>query len=183
MSNDSNDDANPGRRNFLTGTTCALFAAGGAGILTPYVKSWNPSARAKAAGAPITIDISKMAEGEMLVKEWRGLPIYVIKRTKEMVESYKGLEGDLRDPESDKDQQPDYAKNANVDNRSEKDIIDEYFAVRKATVALFNGLEDDAWERRGIASGSPVTPLSLAFIIAGHELHHIEVIRKKYLLV
>ena len=80
-------------------------------------------------------------------------------------------------------EQDDYVKNVNVDNRSEKDIIDEYFAVRKATIALFNGLEENAWERRGIASSSPVTPRALAFIIAGHELHHIDVIRKKYLVV
>jgi len=77
--------------------------------------------------------------------------------------------------------QDDFIKNVNLDDRSEKDIIDEYFAVRKATIALFNGLEENAWERRGIASQSPVTPLSLAFIIAGHELHHIDVIRKNYL--
>lgn len=124
MSNDSNDEANSGRRTFLTGTTCALFAAGGAGLLTPYVKSWNPSARAKAAGAPITIDLSKMADGEMLVKEWRGLPIYVIKRTKEMLDSYQGLEDDLRDPSSDKEQQPEYAKNANRSIKPEYLVIE-----------------------------------------------------------
>ncbi|MBT4519474.1 MAG: ubiquinol-cytochrome c reductase iron-sulfur subunit [Halieaceae bacterium] len=118
MSNESFDDApSDGRRSFLTGTTCALFTAGGAGLMTPYVKSWSPSARAMAAGAPISIDLTKISEGEMVVEEWRGRPIYVLKRSREMLESFESLDEQLRNPSSEDDQQPVYAKN---DNRSIK---------------------------------------------------------------
>ncbi len=108
----SNDEANTKRRMLLTGASCALFTAGGVGWLTPYVRAWNPSARAKAAGAPITIDLSTMPEGTLLVEEWRGMPIYIVKRTKEMIASTLGLDDELRDPNSEVDQQPDYARNA-----------------------------------------------------------------------
>jgi ubiquinol-cytochrome c reductase iron-sulfur subunit len=125
MSNDSFDDAtNNSRRTFLTATTCALFAAGGAGLMVPYVKAWNPSARAKAAGASVTVDLSTIAEGEMVVAEWRGRPIYVIKRTREMLESFQGLDEQLRDPASDDEQQPEYAKNPTRSIKSEYLVVE-----------------------------------------------------------
>ncbi len=77
--------------------------------------------------------------------------------------------------------QDEFAENAELTERSVKDLIDEYFAVRKASVTMFSSFTNDVWNRRGTASNSPVTPLSLAFIIAGHELHHIDVIKKMYL--
>ena len=120
MGNDNTDDTNNGRRTFLTGATCGLFALGGAGVATPYVRSWNPSERAKAAGALITVDLSKIPDGEMLIEEWRGRPIYIIKHTKEMLDSLAGLADELRNPNSEDDQQPDYAKN---DNRARRDDI------------------------------------------------------------
>ncbi len=124
MSTDSHDDASNDRRAFLTGTTCALFAAGGVAWATPYVRSWNPSARAKAAGAPITIDLSKIPEGTLVIEEWRGRPIYIIKRTRKMITSLLGLEDELRNPNSEDDQQPDYAKNANRSIKPEVLVIE-----------------------------------------------------------
>jgi len=109
---------------FLTGASCALFAAGGAGWITPYVRSWNPSARAKAAGAPITIDLSTIPEGALLVEEWRGRPIYIVKRTAEMIASTLGLDNELRNPDSEDAQQPDYAKNANRSIKPEVLVIE-----------------------------------------------------------
>ncbi|MDP6674641.1 MAG: ubiquinol-cytochrome c reductase iron-sulfur subunit, partial [Gammaproteobacteria bacterium] len=96
---------------FLTVTSCALFAVGGAGWITPYIRSWNPSVRAKAAGAPITIDLASIPEGALLVEEWRGRPIYIVKRTKEMIASTLDLNNELLNPDSEDDQQPEYARN------------------------------------------------------------------------
>ncbi len=108
----SNDDACNDRRKFLTGATSVLFSVGGVGWATPYVRSLNPSSREKAAGAPITVDLSQIPAGALLIEEWRGRPIYILKRTKEMLDSILGLENILRDPDSEEDQQPDYARNA-----------------------------------------------------------------------
>ncbi|MBV1882461.1 MAG: ubiquinol-cytochrome c reductase iron-sulfur subunit [Pseudomonadales bacterium] len=107
----STDEPSDNRRTFLTGATCALFAAGAAGVAVPYARSWNPSVRAKAAGAPITVDLSKISDGSMVVEEWRGRPIYIIKRTQKMLDSISALTTELRNPNSEDEQQPDYAKN------------------------------------------------------------------------
>ena len=77
-----------GRRKFLLGATAVVGAAGVAGIATPFVGSWQPGAKALAAGAPVKIDISKLAEGEMLgpIPAWRDKPIFVIKRSPDLLE-------------------------------------------------------------------------------------------------
>ena len=84
----SNDGINTGRRRFLTAATSVVGAAGAVGIATPFVGSWNPSAKAKAAGAPVKADISKLEPGQMVVVEWRGKPVYVVRRTEEQVACY-----------------------------------------------------------------------------------------------
>src|SRR3546814_9116105 len=71
-----------GRRRFLTATTAVVGAVGAGFAAVPFIKSWNPSARAKLAGAPVTMDISALGEGQRMVDEWRGQPIWVVKRTK-----------------------------------------------------------------------------------------------------
>ena len=79
----------------------------------PFVGSWNPSARALAAGAPIKVDVSKLGPGEILgpIPAWRDKPIFVIKRSEEMLEKLNGQNDRLADPESKRMQQPNYAKN------------------------------------------------------------------------
>ena len=72
---------NHGRRRFLTATTAVVGAVGAGFVAVPFIKSWNPSAKAKLAGAPITADISALAEGTRMVLEWRGQPIWIVKRT------------------------------------------------------------------------------------------------------
>jgi ubiquinol-cytochrome c reductase iron-sulfur subunit len=105
-------NVNQGRRRFLTATTAVVGGVGAAFVAVPFVKSWQPSARAQAAGAPIQIDISKLQPGQRLVESWRGLPVWVFRRTPEMLEALPGLDGDLRDPQSENtDQQPVYAAN------------------------------------------------------------------------
>ncbi len=108
----STEGVDNSRRTFLVGLTAGVGALGAVAAVVPFVMSWTPSAKAKAAGAPITIDISKIEEGGFVVNEWRGKPVWILRRTKEMVETLAAQDGDLRDPQSAEEQQPAYAKNA-----------------------------------------------------------------------
>jgi ubiquinol-cytochrome c reductase iron-sulfur subunit len=106
---------NKQRRYFLIGATAAVGAAGVIGAAIPFVASWSPSARARALGAPATIDISKLQQGEMLgpTPAWRGQPIFVLSRPSDTVERLKQPNEQLADPESaNPDQQPAFARNA-----------------------------------------------------------------------
>lgn len=107
----SNDGVNTGRRRVLTALTSAVGAAGVVGAAVPFVGSWNPSDKAKAAGAPVEVNISKLAPGQMVTVAWRGKPVYVVRRTAEALDSLKKVEPNLRDPSSDDSVQPEYAKN------------------------------------------------------------------------
>ena len=78
-------------------------------------------------------------------------------------------------------EQDDYVPNSGAALRTPASIVDEFVAVREATVHLFKNFSDDMWERRGTASGAEVTVRALAYIIAGHAEHHIRVIRERYL--
>ena len=113
------DRVNTGRRNFLIGATSVVGSAGVVGVAVPFVGSWNPSAKALAAGAPIKVDISKLADGEMLgpIPAWRDKPIFVVKRSAQMLEQLNSRNDRLADPSSEREQQPVYAKN---DTRSIK---------------------------------------------------------------
>ena len=99
------------RRKFLVGVTSAFGVVGAVGVATPFVSSWNPSAKAKAAGAPVKVDISKIKPGEQIRAEWRGKPVFVLRRTPEMLESLTKLSDLVADPQSEEPQQADYAKN------------------------------------------------------------------------
>jgi ubiquinol-cytochrome c reductase iron-sulfur subunit len=103
----SNDGINQGRRRFLTGATCVVGAAGVVGAVIPFVGSWNPSAKAKAAGAPVKANISKIEPGQMVTVEWRGKPVYIVRRTQQALDNRKGRE-ELRDPSSEASDQPAY---------------------------------------------------------------------------
>ncbi|ARN74873.1 ubiquinol-cytochrome c reductase iron-sulfur subunit [Oceanicoccus sagamiensis] len=119
----SNDGVNTTRRRFLTGATSVVGAAGAVGIAVPFVGSWNPSAKAKAAGAPVKFDVSKLEPGEMKVVEWRGKPVYVVRRTAESIAELKSLEGSLKDPASDTADQPEYIEGA------ERSLNPEYMVL------------------------------------------------------
>lgn len=107
----SNDGVNTSRRTFLIGLTSAIGAAGAVGAAVPFVKSWQPSAKAKNAGAPVTLDVGKLEPGQRVVEEWRGQPVWVVRRTEDMLQTLPKLEDKLRDPASEADQQPAYAQN------------------------------------------------------------------------
>lgn len=119
----SNDGVNKGRRRFLVGATSVVGAVGAVGVATPFVASWNPSAKARAAGAPARADISKLELGQQMTVEWRGKPVWIIRRTPEMLEELGKNEDRLADPHSEEEQQPAYAQNR------ERSIKAEYAVV------------------------------------------------------
>ncbi|WP_295624634.1 ubiquinol-cytochrome c reductase iron-sulfur subunit [uncultured Nitrosomonas sp.] len=100
-----------GRRKFLVAATSVAGGVAGAAIATPFLLSMMPSERAKAAGAPVEVDISKLEPGMLLMVEWRGRVVWILSRTPEMLETLGKLEDELADPNSEKNQQPEYAKN------------------------------------------------------------------------
>lgn len=99
------------KRRFLTLATGAVGGVAVVGVATPFIASFFPSERAKAAGAPVEVDISKLEPGQKIDVEWRGKPVWVVNRTKEMVDSLAKVEPKLVDVTSDSSEQPDYAKN------------------------------------------------------------------------
>ncbi len=125
MANDGvNGPVDTGRRRFLTATTAVVGAVGVGFAAVPFIKSWNPSARARLAGAPVTADISGLQEGQRLIFEWRGQPVWIVKRSQAILDALPSLDGDLRDPESrNTDQQPAYVLANNPEFRSLKPEI------------------------------------------------------------
>jgi ubiquinol-cytochrome c reductase iron-sulfur subunit len=102
------------KRQFLTVATVAVSAVGAASAAVPFLGSMLPSERAKAAGAPVEVNISDIAPGEVKTAEWRGQPVWIINRTEEMTAELQAHNAELADPVSDVDsQQPSYCKNAN----------------------------------------------------------------------
>jgi len=99
------------RRRFLGATTASLGAVGAAFALTPFIASWKPSERARALGAPIEVDVTKIEAGQMVIVTWRRQAIYVVHRTPEMVAALPANNGELKDPESARSEQPDFARN------------------------------------------------------------------------
>lgn len=108
-----NKEINQGRRRFLTLATAGAGAVAAAGTAVPFAASWFPSEKAKAAGASVEVDISKIEAGQLLISEWRGKPIFVLNRTDAQVKELPGLDGQLTDPASEVDHQPASCKNPN----------------------------------------------------------------------
>ena len=116
---------NETRRRFLTAATFFVAGAGLVGVATPFVQSWNPSAKAKALGGPVRIDPGKIEPGSMVTVEWQGKPVWVIRRTSENLKNLALEEHreELRDPDSKVNQQPEYAKN------TYRSIKEEFFVA------------------------------------------------------
>jgi len=100
------------RRRLLTTGVGVVGAVGAVTMAIPFVASMSPSARAKAAGAPVEVDISKLEAGQRVIVEWRGKPVWVLRRTQALLDSLEAVKDELRDVESDSSDQPEYAKNA-----------------------------------------------------------------------
>ena len=105
------DNTNSGRRRFLTAATSVVGAVGMGFVLVPFISSMQPSAKARAAGAPVRADISKLESGQMIRVKWRGKPVWLVRRTEKMLEVLPTLDTTLRDPESLESIQPPYAQN------------------------------------------------------------------------
>mgnify|MGYP000648652666 FL=1 len=119
----SDDGVNTSRRRFLIGATSVVGGVGAIGAAVPFVASWNPSAKAKAAGAPVKASIGKLEPGQRMTVAWRGKPVWVIRRTKEMLDNIATLNDRLRDPESVAPQQPEYIKGIYRSSRPEYAVI------------------------------------------------------------
>jgi len=121
----SQDGVNKSRRTLLVGATAAVGAVGAGFVAVPFVKSWNPSEKAKAAGAPAKVDVSKIEPGAMLTAEWRGKPVYIARRTEETLALLPSLNSRLKDPEnSNKAQQPAYADNINRSRKADLIVLE-----------------------------------------------------------
>jgi ubiquinol-cytochrome c reductase iron-sulfur subunit len=120
----SDQQVDQGKRTWLIATSCA-GAVGGVATAVPFVSTFAPSERAKAAGAPVEVDISGIKPGEKLTVEWRGKPVWIVRRTPEQLEALKKIDGQLADPNSDRKAYPtpDYAKN------EYRSIKPEYFVA------------------------------------------------------
>lgn len=104
----SNGDVSQGRRRFLIGATSVVGGVGVVGAAVPFVASWNPSAKAEAAGAPVTVNVSKLEPGQQMTVKWRGKPVWVVRRTEEMNENILELNDQVKDPLSEEADQPAY---------------------------------------------------------------------------
>ena len=105
------EGVNVQRRRVVIASTAVIGAVGVAAVATPFVRSWTPSAKAEAAGAAVTQDIGSIEEGQMIVVKYRGKPIFVVKRTKDMVSGLDSVKPLLADPDSNESLQPEYTKN------------------------------------------------------------------------
>jgi ubiquinol-cytochrome c reductase iron-sulfur subunit len=108
----ANQGVNRGRRRFLVAATSVVGGAGVVAVATPFLASLQPSARAQAAGAPVEFDVTEVEPGQRVSIEWRGQPIWIVRRTDEMLEGLSQVTDRLRDPDSENEaQQPEYAQN------------------------------------------------------------------------
>ncbi|TIC78429.1 ubiquinol-cytochrome c reductase iron-sulfur subunit [Crenobacter intestini] len=107
----SEQKVDAGRRRFLTVATTAAGGVAAAGVATPFLMSFFPSERAKAAGAPVEVDISKLEPGQKINVEWRGKPVWVLSRTPEQLKALPTVNGDVLDPNSEMPMQPAYCQN------------------------------------------------------------------------
>ncbi|MFA5530338.1 MAG: ubiquinol-cytochrome c reductase iron-sulfur subunit [Thiohalomonadaceae bacterium] len=119
----SKEGVDKGRRRVLTALTTVVGGVGTAYALAPFILSMQPSARAQAAGAPVEADVSKLEPGQMMTVEWRGKPVWIVRRTEQNLKDLPSLDGELLDPASEDTQQPDNCKNLGRSLRPEYAVI------------------------------------------------------------
>lgn len=100
-----------GRRRFLTTAATVVGGVGVVAAAVPFVSNMSPSAKTKAIGAPVEVDISKLEPGDRMIEKWQGKPVWILRRTGEMLKDISSLNDEVSDPASDDSAQPDYAKN------------------------------------------------------------------------
>jgi ubiquinol-cytochrome c reductase iron-sulfur subunit len=119
----SEKDTDQGKRQFLVAATTVAGGVAAGAAAVPFVASMLPSERAKAAGAPVEVDLSTLAPGERVTVEWQGKPVWIVRRTKEMLDTIRANDANVADPKSLKKMQPAYAAN------EMRAIKDEYLVV------------------------------------------------------
>lgn len=119
----SEKKADQGKRQFLLAATTVAGGVAAGAAAVPFVVSMLPSERAKAAGAPVEVDLSVLAPGERITIEWQGKPVWIVRRTKDMLDTVRGNDVNVADPQSKKKMQPAYATN------EFRSIKDEYLVV------------------------------------------------------
>ena len=120
----STDNVDTGRRRFLVASTSVVAAVGAGFVAVPFLASWMPSERAKNAGAPVEVDISKLEQGRLLIVEWQSKPVWIVKRSDKTLSDLLTLNDKLSDPASENvDQQPSYAQNENRSIKSDVLIL------------------------------------------------------------
>ncbi|MET1254014.1 ubiquinol-cytochrome c reductase iron-sulfur subunit [Aliikangiella maris] len=121
----SNDAVDNGKRRFLTIATSVVGAVGAGFVAVPFVGSWNPSAKAQAAGAPVEVALDKLEEGQMIKVEWRGKPVFVVKRSQGVIEALQDKKDGLKDIDSTKypKQQPEYVDKINRSIRPDISVL------------------------------------------------------------
>ncbi len=105
------DGIDTSRRRFLTTTASVVGGAGAVATTIPFISTLSPSAKTKAIGAPIEVDIGELQPGERKIVQWQGKPVWILRRDNTSLDGIKSLDGEVRDPASDEAQQPEYAKN------------------------------------------------------------------------
>ncbi|RMG53686.1 MAG: ubiquinol-cytochrome c reductase iron-sulfur subunit [Gammaproteobacteria bacterium] len=119
----ANDGVDKSRRRFLVAATSVVGGAGAVAVAVPFVSSMLPSARARSAGAPVEADISGIEPGQMVTFQWRGKPVWVVRRTEEMLKTLPELDDQLRDPKSEESDQPPYCKNEHRSIKPENLVV------------------------------------------------------------
>ena len=112
------------RRRFLVNSTSVVAAVGAGFVAVPFLSSWMPSERAKNAGAPVEVDISKLEEGRLMIVEWQSKPVWIVRRSAKTLSDLVTLDDNLSDPDSENvDQQPAYAQNAGRSIKPEISVL------------------------------------------------------------
>ena len=144
------EGVNKGRRKFLVATTSAVGAVGAGTAAVPFIKSWNPSAKAQAVGAPVEVSLHDLEPGQLLKVQWRGQTIGILRRTEENMQDLDAITGELRDPDSVESTQPEYAQNEGRSIRDEFLIVNMH-CTHLGCVPSLNAKENpppgvDDWE-------------------------------------
>ena len=119
----NSDGVNSERRRFLTTTASVVGGAGALATTVPFVSTLTPSAKAKAIGAPVEVDIDGLEIGERKIVKWRGKPVWILRRGDAAIDELSGLDNEVKDPASKAEQQPFYARNEYRSQRAEYLIV------------------------------------------------------------
>jgi ubiquinol-cytochrome c reductase iron-sulfur subunit len=119
----SQNEVSNSKRKFLIAATTAVGGVATAATAFPFLACWSPSQRAKAAGAPVEVDISKIEPGTMINVAWRGKPVWILNRSKEQMDLLSKHDNKLTDPNSEVAQQPDYCKNATRSRQEHPNVL------------------------------------------------------------